>query len=100
MCAGLSVGDVGPGAPAVVHTHWTEYLCTFDMEPCSGHGELYCSTLLTPRECDLPHLYKSGVILAEITQCAGDVVAAPLHLCSLLLTGAVNASSAAASAPM
>jgi len=60
VCAQVRAGGTGPGAPAVVHTPGTEYLCTFDMESCSGHGELYWSTLVTPRECDLPHLYKSG----------------------------------------
>ena len=44
----------------VVHTPGTKHLCTFDMELCRGDGKLYYSRLVTPHECDLPRLYKSG----------------------------------------
>ena len=56
VCAQVRAGGTGPGAPAVVHTPGTEYLCTFDMESCSGHDKLYCSTLVTPHERNLPCL--------------------------------------------
>ena len=67
MFTGPSVGDVGPGAPVVVHTHWTEYLCTFDMEPCRGHGKLYYNTLVTSFERNLSVLYQnwSGLTSSE-----------------------------------
>ena len=41
VCVQVRAGGTGPGAPAVVHTPGTEYLCTFDMESYRGHGKLY-----------------------------------------------------------
>ena len=69
MCAGPSVGDVGPGAPAVVHTHWTEYLCTFDMESCRGHDELSGNVLVHRTKCDFRRSKCLDPIFSEKKQC-------------------------------
>ena len=69
MCVGPSVGDEGLGAPVVVHTHWTEYLCTVDMESCRGHGELSSNTLVHRTKCDFRWSKCSDPILSEKKQC-------------------------------
>ena len=50
MCAGPSVGGAGPGAAAVVHTTGTNFLCTFEIVWCRGHGKLLYDTHLALHE--------------------------------------------------
>ena len=67
---GPSVGDAGLGAPVVVDTCWTEYLCTVDMESCRGHSELSSNTLLHRTKCDFRRSKCLDPILSKKNQCA------------------------------